>query len=153
MVPAALAWWPFFQQIIGGRPVGRNPAPDWAVWLIWLFIGIGLPLVFGRMSLLVEVTTEQIRIRYRPFLRRTIPLSDLSRAGARTYSPLKEYGGWGIKGWSKANMAYSISGDRGVELTFTDGRRLLLGSRRADELASAIQSGLRHPSPLATGRD
>jgi hypothetical protein len=144
LVPVALAWWSFIQQIIGGRPVGQNPAPDWAAWLIWLFVGIGLPLLLSRVSLLVEVTPGQIRVRYWPFLRRTIQLAGVDSAEACTYRPLKEYGGWGVRGWSKANMAYTVSGDRGVRLTFADGRRLLLGSQRADELATAIQGGLVH---------
>ncbi len=150
--PAALGWWIFVQQIIGGRPLGHNPAPDWAAWLIWLLVGVGLPAFFGLVSMLVEVTADHVHIRYRPFLRRTIPLSEISSAESRTYSPLKEYGGWGVRGWSKANMAYTVSGNRGVELTFTDGRRLLLGSRRADELAAAIQSGLAR-RPRSEGSD
>ena len=50
IVPAVLSWWPFIQQIIGGKPVGQNPAPDWLVWVIWLFIGLGLPFLFGRVA-------------------------------------------------------------------------------------------------------
>ena len=77
--PAALAWWLFIQQIIRGKPVGQNPAPDWVVWLIWLFIGIGLPLLFGRVALVLEVTAEQVLIRYRPFSRRAIALTDIEQ--------------------------------------------------------------------------
>ncbi len=53
---------------------------------------------------------------------------------------MKEYGGWGVKGWSKDKMAYNVSGDRGVELTLKDGRRIMLGSQRAEELAGAIEA-------------
>ncbi|HID51899.1 MAG TPA: hypothetical protein EYP41_07680 [Anaerolineae bacterium] len=38
---AALMWWGFWQQIILGQPWGNNPAPDWMMWLLWLFIGLG----------------------------------------------------------------------------------------------------------------
>ena len=37
-------------------------------------------------------------------------------------------------------MAYNVSGDRGVELTLKDGRRVMLGSQRADELAAVIEA-------------
>jgi hypothetical protein len=53
---------------------------------------------------------------------------------------VREYGGWGIKGWSFKSVAYNISGDRGVQLTLRDGRRIMLGSRRPDELAQAIET-------------
>jgi hypothetical protein len=35
-------------------------------------------------------------------------------------------------------MAYNVRGDRGVQLVLRDGRRVLIGSQRADELAKAI---------------
>jgi hypothetical protein len=140
VAPAAGAWWPFIAQVIGGRPVGQNPAPDWAIWLIWLFIGLGLPVVFSFVALVIEVFADRILIRYRPFYRRAIPVAEVERVEARTYNALKEYGGWGIKGWSKTKIAYNVSGDRGVDLTLTDDRRVLLGSQRADELAAAIDS-------------
>ena len=145
VVPAGLSWWPFVRQIIEGRPFGENPGPDWLIWIVWILIGLGLPFMFGFISLIVEVTGEAVLIRYRPFLRRAIPLSDIVRAEARTYNAVKEYGGWGVKGWSKAKMAYNVSGKRGVDLILTDGRSVMLGSKRADELAAAIQG--RSPRP------
>jgi hypothetical protein len=39
-----------------------------------------------------------------------------------------EYGGWGIK-YGKMGKAYNVSGNRGVQLEFTDGKRLLIGSQ------------------------
>jgi hypothetical protein len=144
---AALSWWPFIVQIVGGEPMGQNPAPDWAVVLIWLFIGIGLPLLFGSVVLVLEVTPERVLIRFRPFTRRTIALSEIDAVEARTYEALKEYGGWGIKGWSKKKVAYNVSGHRGVELTLKDGRQVMLGSQRADELAGVIQAQLRTGGP------
>ena len=141
--PAVLAWWLLIQQVIEGRPLGQNPVPDWLAWVLWVAIGLGLPFLFSRMSMVVEVSHDAVLIVYRPFTRRTIALAEIERAEARTYNAIKDYGGWGIKGWSKAKMAYNVSGDRGVELTLTDGRSVMLGSQQADELAAAIQSRLR----------
>jgi hypothetical protein len=143
LIPAALAWWPLIQQIIGGKPVGQHPAPDWLVVVLWLLIGIGLPVLFGVMALFIDVTADSVLIRYRPFFSRVIPLTDVAQVEARTYDAIKEYGGWGVKGWSKEKMVYNVSGNRGAELTLKDGRRLMLGSQRADELAAGIESQLR----------
>jgi hypothetical protein len=143
VVPAGLAWWPFIAQIIGGEPVGQNPAPDWLVLVIWLFIGIGLPVLFGLAALVIEVRPGLVLVRFRPFSRRSIAIGDVERVEARTYSAMKEYGGWGIKGWSKQNVAYNVSGNRGAELTLRDGRRIMLGSRRAEELAEVIEAQAR----------
>jgi hypothetical protein len=137
--PAVLAWWSFVQQIIIGRPLGTTPSPDWVVWLILVSIGIGLPLLFLRLVLVLEVTRESVVIRFQPFARRVIRLSDIERIVVREYSAIKEYGGWGLKGWSREKVAYNVSGSRGVELFLRDGRSVMLGSQRARELAEAIE--------------
>ena len=134
---AALQWWGFVQQIVLGQPWGDNPAPDWMMVLLWLLIGIGLPLFFVYLKLVITVTDEAIVIHYRPLTRRTIQIADVAHVEARTYSPLREYGGWGIRGMG-SKRAYNVSGDRGVELTLEDGRKVLIGSQRADALADAI---------------
>jgi hypothetical protein len=140
LVVAALGWWGFVQQIVLGEPFGNNPASDWAVWLLWVFVGLGLPALFAFIRLAIEVTADEVVIRYRPLLKRRILLADIERVNARTYKAVREYGGWGIKGWSFKSVAYNISGDRGVQLTLRDGRRIMLGSRRPDELAQAIET-------------
>jgi hypothetical protein len=137
---AAGAWWAFIQQVYVGRGVGGNPAPDWAVVLIWIFIGIGLPFLFETLTLVIEVTAKGVLVRFRPLTKRVIAASEIAGVEARRYSAVKEYGGWGIKGWSGKKMAYNVKGSWGVELTLTDGRRILLGTQHPEELAAAIKS-------------
>ncbi len=60
---AALMWWGFIQQIVLGEPWGSDPAPDWFMWLFWLIFGIGFPLGFLRMKLVIEVQPDGIQIR------------------------------------------------------------------------------------------
>src|SRR5687767_1607879 len=37
---AALAWANFLYQIVGGQPLGADPAPDWFVWVFWALFGL-----------------------------------------------------------------------------------------------------------------
>jgi hypothetical protein len=83
--------------------------------------------------------THPISFRFRPLTRRVIPIADIESAQARSYGALRAYGGWGIRGLD-GQRAYSVSGDRGVELDLADGRKVLIGSQRADELARAISA-------------
>jgi hypothetical protein len=62
---------------------------------------------------------------------------ETTHAEVRTYSPLREYGGWGIRGPRK-RRAYNVSGDEGVQLVLVDGCVVLIGSQRANELADPI---------------
>jgi hypothetical protein len=70
---AALSWYGFVQQIVLGRPFGSNPAPDWMMWLLFLLFGIGLPLFFHRLKMIVEVREDHIHIRYAPLTTRELP--------------------------------------------------------------------------------
>ena len=55
------------------------------------------------------------------------------------YSPIRDCGGWGVRHY-KSGKAYNVSGNRGVVLEFLDGRPILIGSQRPEELAKAIAS-------------
>jgi hypothetical protein len=135
---ALIAWYGLIQQVILGEPFGTNPAPDWAMWLIWLLCGVGIPVIFHAMKLIVEVREDHICIRYVPFVTRRIYFREIERYEARTYRAIVEYGGWGIKGWSGKKMAYNVSGNQGVELELRDGRHVMIGSQRPQEMVQAI---------------
>lgn len=102
-------------------------------------VGIGFLIWVARLE--TEVRQDGLYIRYVPFHRRfkRFGVEDLSEYHARTYRPVLEYGGWGIRcGWK--GRAYNVSGNRGVQLVFRDGRRMLIGSSRPSELEEAIHS-------------
>jgi hypothetical protein len=116
--------------------LGPLQAGEW----IPLIVGVGLILLFLVLELTVTVRPAEIDIRFRPLTRRRIPLAALRSGEARTYRPLREYGGWGVRrGWG-GGWAYNVRGNRGVQLELEDGTSILVGSQHADELAAAIQS-------------
>lgn len=135
-----------YQQLIRGRPWGRSPMSDGSLVLFATFVvaicaGVVALMWFAR--LVVVVSERALEIRFSPFhlSPREVPLARVSTVEAVTYSPLK-WGGWGIR-YSFEGKAYNVSGNQGVVLTFTDGKRLLIGSQRKDELAKAIESARR----------
>jgi hypothetical protein len=102
-----------------------------AAWLVYV------------MKLTVRLDDAGLHVRFFPLVKRDIPLEEIARWEARTYRPILEYGGWGIRcGWK--GMAYNVSGNRGVQLEFTNGKRLLIGSQRPEELAAAISQAKQH---------
>lgn len=111
--------------------------------VIAVVLGIEL-IVYGLMfgtKMVTEVRPSDITVSAWPlsFLRRSIPLDQIRTCEARTYSPLGEYGGWGIR-YGRAGKAYNMRGNRGVQLVLASGERLLIGSQKADELAAVISS-------------
>jgi hypothetical protein len=127
-------------------------------WWLWALLGVvGLVTVVGSgplglvltgaicgfmwsLRLVTEVRDDGLYIRFAPLHRsfRRVPWTAIESAEATTYRPLREYGGWGIR-WRPGAIAYNVRGSRGVFLTRSDDRDVLLGSQRPDELATAIR--------------
>jgi len=108
---------------------------------------VALPLGFICLNRLeTEVRADGLYVRYFPFHRRfrRFEAEDLSECFARKYRPILEYGGWGIKGGWKGGRAYNVSGNEGVQLVFKNGKRLLIGSKEANELEAAIRSVMKN---------
>ncbi|HSN78541.1 MAG TPA: DUF6141 family protein [Anaerolineae bacterium] len=138
---AALQWWGWIQQIVLGQPFGDNPGPDWMVWLFLVLFGIGLPLFFVVLRLVIEVNDAGVWLRYFPLTKRMITFDQIERCEAVGYQPLRQYGGWGIRGLG-SNRAYNVSGSQGVRLHLRSGDVVVIGSQRSQELALAIDTRL-----------
>jgi hypothetical protein len=140
--PVGVAWYGFWRQLVRGEPFGNNPAPDWAMWLVWLGAGILLPWILYSVALRAEVRPNTVVIRFItplfPLFRKTIELDRILSVEAVAYRPLREYGGWGIRRGAKG-WAYSVSGNRGVRLKMKEGAGVLIGSRQHEQLARAIE--------------
>lgn len=142
LVVSSISWWALYVQIIEGHPFGDNPAPDWVVWVIFSLMGLAFPVLLWILRLETEITPERIRIALRPIHSRHIDIKEIRSAKVREYRPLLEYGGWGIRWSPQHGWGYNASGNKGVQLTLTDGRGVLIGSQRTDELAVAINRAM-----------
>ena len=145
VVTTTLFGYGMFKQLVQGQPWGDRPMPDTVLAVIGpvvILLGWGMVLLMGWISLRVEVRETGVFIRFRPFARREILFRDIRVCEARTYRPILEYGGWGIR-LGREGMAYNVSGNRGAQIELTSGKRVLIGSQRAEELAVAIQEGMK----------
>ena len=91
------------------------------------------------MKLITDVRSDGLHVRFYPLSQRIIPYEDITSCVPRIYSPIREYGGWGIR-WGRSGKAYNVSGNRGVQLAFVDGRPLLIGSLQPEALAGAMNA-------------
>lgn len=139
----AVSWWAFGQQIILKQPFGEHPAPDWGLYVILALVGFGLPVLFLFCRLVTEVRTDALYVRFVPFHLRPVRIeyTTITSCLAVNYSPLRDYGGWGVR-YSRSGKAYNVSGNLGVRLEFTTGAPLLIGSAHPVELAAAIQQAM-----------
>lgn len=119
--------------------------PNWEIFLA-VAVGVGMPIAIAALFLLLKLQTEVrpdgIYVRFLPFHIRfkRFAAEDLSEHYARQYKPIWEYGGWGIRFSLRYGKAYNVSGNKGVQLVFKSGNKLLIGSQKPDELEAAIRA-------------
>jgi hypothetical protein len=89
------------------------------------------------LRLTTIVTKDSVSVRYGFLYETRVPLTEIALAEAVEYAPLREYGGWGIRG-SRRRRAVNARGNQGVLLTRTDGTTLLVGSQRPRDLLDAL---------------
>ena len=141
---AGVAIYAVVEQLILDKPFGSNPASDTVLIIIVVIFGFGFPIFFYFMNLTTEVRSDGLYYRFFPFHLsfHKIPLEDLKTYEVRTYSALREYGGWGIR-WGLNGKAYNVGGNRGVQLELSNGELILIGSRKPDEFAEALALAVR----------
>lgn len=73
-----------------------------------------------------------------------IAWSEINKAYIRTYDPIGEYGGWGLKGgflWNKGKgTAINISGTVGIQLELKNGKKLLIGTQKEQEAKHVLEN-------------
>lgn len=131
--------------LIAGNSLYKSGATSFKGLLTGAVIILGSMIIFDSLFLgskmITEVRDSSITVRAWPItkLQRVIPMDQVAKCEARTYDPIGEYGGWGIR-FGSQGKAYNMSGNRGAQLELKSGERVLIGSLKADELAAAIQA-------------
>ncbi|MFH0915146.1 MAG: DUF6141 family protein [bacterium] len=138
LIATGVVWWLFAEQIILGHPRGSRPIPDSAAWILAILFGFGFPVFALVVRLITEVRPGLLWVRLIPFGSKRISTGEIERAQTREYSPLREFGGWGIR-ISRNGRAYNAYGNTGVQLVLTDGSRVLIGTQKPEELLDALR--------------
>ncbi len=123
----------------GWPSAGGKGVPVLLTVLIAIAVAVLTAALFAVSKLTVEVGDGALQIRFFPFLKKAIPFSDIAAVESRTYRPLLDYGGWGVRYSLRNGWAYNVRGNRGVQLRLKDGKRILIGSQRPEDLAGALR--------------
>jgi hypothetical protein len=130
-----------YKQIFLGQPFGDNPAPD-GVLIALVIFNLLLATMFYLSRLDTEIKSDGIYFRFYPFQwsYKRITWDNISNAFVRQYSPIGEYGGWGLRlGIFGKGRAYNVSGNKGLQLVYTNGKRFLLGTQKPDEVERTLK--------------
>jgi hypothetical protein len=121
-----------FKQFTATSPVQASPA--------LLAVMVGIALLLWLIKLEMKISSEGVLVRLFPFhlAFKNHSWETISRAEVQKYSPIFDYGGWGYR-IGFGGKALNISGNMGLQLHFTNGKKLLIGTQRPDELRSVLQ--------------
>lgn len=131
-----------YQQVVRGIQVGDSPAPNGVMILGFIFLCI---MLWGYFKLKLEVWIDADGIHYRFFpliiKNKLISKEQIQRFEIRKYNPILDYGGWGVRrGFGrKWQRAYNVSGNMGLQLYLTDGKKVLFGTQRSQAIFYAME--------------
>ena len=109
--------------------------------LIGIIASVLLIFIF---KLSTRIDEKGIHYQFFPFhfSMKTLLWSEITKAEIRTYDPIGEYGGWGLR-YSfnkKKGNAVNVSGDIGIQLTLKNGKKLLIGTQKKEAVSSVLKT-------------
>ncbi len=148
----------------------RTPWAPWVYVLYWagflaaagpILAGWGVPSPFPQrfllatgivlLAALLAVFIEGMTVRVKqhelhaflgrvPVFSKHVAYADIRSIESVRYHPMKEFGGWGLRG-SGGKQAWTARGDRALVLHLLDGRDIYVGSDNPDRLAERVRMG------------
>lgn len=129
-----------YRQLFLKESFGTNPISNFGLCVITALLLL-FTLLFYYIRLDTLIKNDGIYIRFFPFQSRFKYFSwnDLVKSYVRHYAAIREYGGWGIRlGITGQQKALNISGNEGLQLEFTNGKKLLIGTCKADQISAVL---------------
>ncbi|MFW5701976.1 MAG: hypothetical protein ACOCX7_03420 [Bacteroidota bacterium] len=121
----------------------RTADRDALLWglIVALVFGALLLWLFSMARLETVIAGDSIYFRYFPFnlKMKRIRVGDISAYEIRRYSPIMQYGGWGIRWGMSHGMAYNVSGNIGLQITTSQGKKIMIGTQRPEDLEKALK--------------
>jgi hypothetical protein len=112
-----------------------------------------LTMLFLSFSLRTRIDASGIHYQYKPFhgSERHIDWSNVTHVEVKEFSPFREYGGWGLKirGFDMNDLLLNVSGKIGIYIQTCDGRKIMLGTQKADEANAALKQFGQNPENSA----
>ncbi len=129
------------RELLMAEQFGGTPMGDTGL-VISTIISLLVTLLIGTTRLDTMIKHDGIYVRFFPFhfKFRKYTWETISQVFVRKYKPISEYGGWGYRlGLFGKGKAFNVSGNQGIQLVFTNGSKLLIGTNRPNEVKEALQ--------------
>lgn len=128
------------QQVFFEKQFGDKPMNNYEL-LLTAGVTLSITLLFFNFRLDTQIKKDGIYVRFFPLQLKFkhYTWENISKSYVRKYSPIIDYGGWGLRiGLFRKGRAMNVSGNKGLQLEFTDKKKLLIGTNKAEELTDAL---------------
>ena len=98
-----------------------------------------LMFFLGGLTVLVKRTELQVHLGSIALIRKRISFADIVSLESVRYHPLRDFGGWGVRGFG-AKQVWSARGDQAVVLHLVSGKQLYVGSDHPHRLEERIRA-------------
>lgn len=126
-----------FSGVISSKNSEKDPLP--------LIISIMISIIFICWLLMLRLKTtineQGISAHFFgiPFCKRQIKWHEIAGIDVVEYSPIFDYGGWGVRYSITGNgWCYNVSGKIGIKIHYTNGKIFLLGTQLPEEAKQSI---------------
>jgi hypothetical protein len=139
----------FIKQVIWSKPVGNQPMGNLGLMGMLLFV-CALTVLFFYTRLETQLSEHGVAYRFFPFRRKftIIPWNQIAEASVLEYSPLIDFGGWGVRySLTGKGKAFNVAGNKGLQLVLKNNDRILIGTQNPEtirEVLSARKSDFNH---------
>ena len=104
---------------------------------------IGIHYQFVPFHFSFKKITNEVPIKYegRSYDQgKKITWKEITKAYVKSYNPISDFGGWGLKGgWSNSKgKAINVSGDIGIQLELKNGKKILIGTQKKEEATQVL---------------
>ena len=114
-------------------PVGAKMAVSLVMSII---LGLVATMLFG-FNLETKIDAKNISLKIPVLLKTKIAVADIVSAEQFSYSPLRDFGGWGIR-YGKGGIMYNANGNQSVKLVMKDGKIIYIGTQKPEALINAL---------------
>ncbi|HYK55746.1 MAG TPA: hypothetical protein VEV15_04655 [Flavisolibacter sp.] len=128
------------KQAVLKQPLGARPKSTEEL-VVGTAIVLLVTLLIAVIRLETEIKEDGVYYRFFPFQlkMKRIAWDRISKAFVRQYKPLVEYGGWGIRiGIFGSGQAFNVSGNKGLQLIYDNGKKFLIGTQKPEALQMAL---------------
>lgn len=128
------------QMFLGGL-FGSNLMSNIGLILVTL-LTFSASILILQVKLKTLIKADGVYFRFYPLQKefKFYAWEEIVKVGVREYSPLKEFGGWG---WRFSvlgkGIAYTVSGNKGLQLKLQGKKRVLIGTNKPEELKKVLQ--------------